>query len=90
MDKFALKCSDFEINIKGYFSKLREDKTLFDVTLVTDDGHHIKAHKIILSTGSNFFSDIFIKSNHVNMLLYLKGINSAELIHVLDFLYNSY
>merc|ERR1719507_268455 len=43
---------------------------------------------MILSAGSNFFSDIFQRSNHTNMLIYLKGISSAELGHVTDFLYN--
>ena len=44
--------------------KLRNDHRLFDVTLATDDGQHIQAHKLILSAGSSFFSDIFLKSNH--------------------------
>merc|ERR1719508_521625 len=65
-----------------------EDKRLFDVTLVTDDGQHIQAHKIILSAGSHFFSDIFMKSNHSNMLVYLKGISSDKLEPVIDFIYN--
>jgi len=60
---------------------------LFDVTLVTDDGQHIQAHKIILSAGSNFFNDIFMKSNHSNMLVYLKGISSDKLEPVIDFIY---
>ena len=67
---------------------LREDQRLFDVTLVIDDGQHIKAHKIILSAGSHFFSDIFLKSNKTNMLIYLKGIHSIQLEHLLDFFYN--
>ena len=29
-----------------------------------------------------------MKTNHNNLLIYLKGINSAELEHVTDFLYN--
>ena len=61
---------------------------MFDVTLVTDDGQHIEAHKTILSAGSLFFSDIFLKSNQTNMLIYLKGINSVQLEHLLDFIYN--
>jgi hypothetical protein len=43
---------------------------------------------IPLSSGSNFFYGIFLKSNHTNMLIYLKEISSAELEHVPDFLYN--
>ena len=69
MDKFCLKWNDFDTNIREYFGKLRDDQRSFDVTLVTDDGQHIKAHKIILSAGSHFFSDIFLKSNQTNMLI---------------------
>ena len=78
----------FEENIRNYFRKLREDQRFFDVTLATDDGQHIQAHKVILSAGSHFFSDIFQKSNHTNMLVYLKGISSEKLEEVLDFIYN--
>ena len=61
---------------------------MFDVTLATDNGQHIQAHKMILSAGSNFFSDIFMKSDHTNMLIYLNGISSVELEQVTAFLYN--
>ena len=83
-----MKWNEFATNIREYFRTLREDQRLFDVTLVTDDGQHIQAHKIILSAGSHFFSDIFLKSNQTNMLIYLKGINSIQLEHLLDFIYN--
>ena len=88
MEKYCLKWNEFEGNIRQSFRKLREEERLFDVTLATDDGQHIQAHKMILSAGSDFFSDIFMKTNHNNLLIYLKGINSAELDHVTDFLYN--
>merc|ERR1712204_87009 len=88
MEKFCLKWNDFEENIRESFKTLREEERLFDVTLATDDGQHIQAHKMILSAGSHFFSDIFMKTNHSNMLIYLKGISSAELVPVTDFLYN--
>merc|ERR1712179_129410 len=78
----------FDTNIRKYFKKIRDDQILFDVTLATDDGKHIQAHKIILSAGSSFFSDIFIKSNQTNMVIYLKGIKSVQLERLLDFMYN--
>ena len=80
--------NEFELNIRDSFRKLREEKRLFDVTLATDDGQHIKAHEMILAAGSNFFGDIFMKSDHTNILICLKGISSVELEHVTDFLYN--
>merc|ERR1719427_217712 len=88
MDKFCLNWNAFEANIREYFKKLREDQILFDVTLVTDDGHHLKAHKLILSAGSHFFRDICERSNNKDMLVYLKGISSDKLEPVIDFIYN--
>jgi len=87
MGKYCLEDNDFAINIRETFRRLKESKTLFDVTLVTDDGQHLQAHKIVLTAGSHFFNDIFMKSNHANMLVYLKGISSKDLKHITDFLY---
>jgi len=87
MDKWCLRWDQFDTNIRDYFRTLSENQRFFDVTLATDDGQQIQAHKIILSAGSNFFSDIFLKSNHSNMLIYLKGISSAQLEPIIDFMY---
>ena len=87
MNKYCLKWNDFDTNLREHFWKLRDDQRLFDVTLATDDGQHLQAHKIILSAGSNFFNDIFQKRDQPIMLIYLKGINSIELGHVMDFMY---
>ena len=87
-EKFCLKWNEFDTKFKDYFRNLRAEEKLFDVTLATGDGQRVQAHKIILSAGSNFFSEIFMESNHPNMLIYLKGINSVELNSVLDFIYN--
>ena len=83
-----MKWHEFDTNIKEYLRILRKDQRLFDVTLVTDDGKHIQAHKIILLTGSSFFSDIFTKCNLSNMVVFLKGIRSEKLEPVIDFIYN--
>ena len=88
MEKFCLKWTEFDINIREYFKKLRNDHQFFDVTLATEDGQYLQAHKLILSAASKFFSNIFMENNHPNMLVYLKGINSEELHHIADFIYN--
>jgi len=88
VDKVCLKWNRYESNIRQYFKKLRDDQRLCDVTIATEDGEYIQAHKIALCAGSNFFSDIFMKNNHSNMLVYLKGISSSMLQPVLDFMYN--
>merc|ERR1712179_297988 len=88
MGKFCVKQLDkSDGNIREYFRKMREDEKLFDVTLATEDGKRIEAHKIILSAESKFFADIFVKSDHPNMLIYLRGIHSHHLQLILDFIY---
>merc|ERR1712142_1133057 len=86
-EKFCLKWNEFEENIRHSFQALRHQKKLFDVTLATDDGHQIEAHRVILSSGSDFFYDIFTKCAQTNMLVYLKGIPKSELEYIIDFLY---
>ena len=85
MEKFCLKWNDFESNIRE--EKLREGQRLFDVTLATEDGQEIKAHKLILSSGSVFFNDIFLRNNHPRMYIFLNGASTSQLEQVIDFLY---
>merc|ERR1719245_1849371 len=87
-DKWCLRWDEFDKNIREYFSSLRKDGRMFDVTLATEDGQQIQAHRIILSAGSNFFSDIFLNSHHSNILVYLKGIRIAQLETLVDFIYS--
>ena len=82
-DKFCLKWNEYDTNIRESFKKLRQDQRFFDVTLATEDGQQIQANKLILSAGSQFFNDIFVISEHTNVLVYLKGIRSEQLEHVL-------
>merc|ERR1719322_456080 len=87
-DKWCLRLDEFDKNIREYFSSLRKDGRMFDVTLATEDGQQIQAHRIILSAGSKFFSDIFLNSHHSNILVYLKGIRIAQLESLIDFIYS--
>ena len=61
---------------------------LQDVTLVTDDDHHVSAHKLVLSACSDYFRNIFKKSKHANPLLCLDGITLNDIANVLNYVYN--
>ena len=87
-DRFFLKWNEYDANMKEQLKILREDQQLFDVTLATDDGHQMQAHKVVLAAGSVFFNDIFRKNNHSNMLIYMRGISGINLEYITDFLYN--
>ena len=88
MEKFCLRWTDFETNIRESFRELRDNQNYFDVTLVCDDGYQIEAHKVILAAGSNFFSEIFRKTKHPSPFIYLKGIKRLDLEYIVNFLYN--
>ena len=87
MEKVFLKWNEFETNVRESFRELRVEQRHFDVTLATDDGQQIEAHKIILSAGSQFFSDILRQTKHPSPFIYLKGIKTVELEYVVNFLY---
>ena len=87
MEKLNLKWNDFQTTVSQSFSSLRREEELFDVTLVSDDEIQVLAHKLVLSASSSFFKSIFKKITHPQPLLYLKGVDSTNIEHVLDYVY---
>ena len=87
-DKFSLKWNDFQENMTTAFLTLRDDNRFTDVTLVSEDGETIEAHKVILSASSPFFMNILKQSKHSNSLIYLKGFKAKEVHTLMDFMYN--
>jgi len=85
-EKFCLKWNEFENSISGAFKELRNEKEFFDVTLACDDDQ-LQAHKVILSACSPFFRNILRRNKHDHPLLYLKGVKYADLVSVLNFMY---
>ena len=63
IETFCLKWNEFETNIRESFRELRDERSYFDVTLATNDGQLIKAHRMILSVGSKFFHEISKKAD---------------------------
>ena len=86
-EKFCVKWNDFQENISSSFRLLRRDGDFADVTLACEDGKTIEAHKIILSSSSNFFQKILRKKQHPHPLIFMRGLRSEELESLLDFCY---
>ena len=62
-------------------------KELTDVTLVSEDKKHFKAHKIVLSASSTIFKNIIDENYNSNPVIYLRGIQSYEVESILQFIY---
>ena len=83
----ALKWADFAANAEKSFEQARRAQEFFDVTLVCEDSE-LEAHRLVISSGSEFFQNILRRTRHPHPLIYLKGIWRTELEAVVDFLYN--
>ena len=87
-EKFCLKWNDFQTNISTAFSCLRGDEDFNDVTLASDDGQQIEAHKVILASSSPFFQNLLKRNKHAHPLIYMRGIKSDDLVAIVDFIYH--
>ena len=87
-EKFCLKWNDFQTNVSNTFRKLRTSDHFYDVTLVSDDQQQVSAHKVVLSSSSEYFKNILTSNKHTHPMLCLNGVNAADLKNILDFLYN--
>lgn len=84
-----LKSKDYSLAFTSYIESLHQDQAFdfCDVTLVSDDDITIQAHKILLSSHSNFLKSILKKHAHTHPLIYLHGIKSSYLGFILDYIY---
>ena len=82
------------LNDKDFFNDFRESlKTLWvtgdysDITLVSDDLIPFKTHKLVICSQSIVLNKIVKFLPDSNSVLFLKGINSKDLDHLLEYLY---
>jgi len=82
-----LAWNSFTSNAPDTFRRAWSDGAFTDVTLASEDGHHLPAHRIVLSSCSTFFREVFLRSPSPGLVLYLRGTRRAELELVLRFVY---
>ena len=87
-EKFCLRWNDFHSNVSKSFSRLRNEESFYDLTLVSDDQKLVPAHKLILSSCSEYFRNILQQYKHPITLLCLEGITFSDLNKVMDYIYH--
>jgi len=85
--KYSFSLTDFETRRSKVFKHLRDENNLTDVTLVCGGDISIQAHKLVLSSISPVFQNMFQKNPHPHPLIFLKGVDIKDLEAVLDFIY---
>ena len=85
---YNLTWNEFEKCTGMTFKDLLEDKDFSNVTLVSEDGEKISAHKMVLSSCSPILRKMLIGTpQHQPVLLYLTGIQFSEISSLLKFMY---
>ena len=87
-DIISLTWTDFGVNLSTALSLHRNESEFYDVTLVSDDQKLLSAHKVVLSSSSEYFKNILKQNKHPNPLLCLEGINFNEMNSILDYVYH--
>ena len=82
-----LEWKGFTLTTGRAFQSLFEDEDLTDVTLTCEENASIEAHKVILSSCSEFFAKILGQNSHPHPLVYLQGVCFKDLELLKQFMY---
>ena len=88
MEKLCLKWNDFQNNISASYKDLHASSDFSDVTLVSQEGQQVEAHRIILSACSPFFMNVLKRNKHSHPLIYMRGLKAGHMLAIVDFIYH--
>ena len=77
----------FGDHLKDMMKDMLVSEDLSDVTIITEDQKRFKAHKNILSSASPVLKELMKGHHEANQLLFMKGVFSAEIKSIMDFIY---
>ena len=90
MDPIILTYKNHVSSLSQVLKSVLLNGRLADVILLTSDNNKIPAHKLILSSFSPLFQEIFLESSYDVPIIYLRGISKSTLKLVLEFIYQGY
>ena len=91
VEKLCLQWNEFQANVSSLYRDVRKNSDFSDVTLACEDGHRIDAHRIILSSSSEFFRDLLHSSTSsltTHPLVFMRALPYNTLASVIDFIYH--
>ena len=83
----SFKCAGFAGDICENIDENFLFSNFTDVTLVSDDGKYFRAHKIVLSTGSQLLREILHLQFPHEPIIYFHSIKKENLKALLDYMY---
>ena len=85
-EKISLSWHTYNDHLREMLHNMMSSNELTDVTIVSEDKKQFKAHKVILSASSSVFQSIISDSSVSSPIIYLRGIDSAEIESILQFI----
>ncbi|XP_046464594.1 broad-complex core protein isoforms 1/2/3/4/5-like isoform X1 [Daphnia pulex] len=85
--EFCLRWNNHQSNLISAFHDLRIVEDFVDVTLACE-GQSLQAHKVVLSACSSFFRDLLKTTPCKHPVIVLKDILFADLLALVEFVYN--
>ncbi|XP_018011855.1 zinc finger protein 865 isoform X2 [Hyalella azteca] len=86
-DQYCLKWNYHWANLVGVFNSLLETETFVDVT-ISCEGRRVKAHRLVLSACSPYFTQLLVDNPDRHPVIILKGIKYDHLKAIIHFIYN--
>jgi len=74
-------------SISNALKQMRTEGKLLDVTLVAEEGKHIRAHKVVLASASAYFATQFNGNWSNNDIIRLEGLSHSTMAMIVDFAY---
>ena len=85
---FAREQNEFQNFSNDLLTEMFEDLNFRDVTLASDDGKLIRAHKVVLSASSSILKLILSQQKEINNpVIFCRGVKHNELSSMLEFIY---
>ena len=84
-EKYNLRWHTYTDHLQKMLKEMKEEFT--DVTLICEDKQRIRAHRNILAGCSPVFKSIFQIEDVQNPIIFLRGINHADMESILQFIY---
>ena len=86
-ENFSLTWHTYSDHLRDMMKELMMKDDFADVTLVSENRKHMKAHKNILSACSPVLKDIVKLEQSAKPIIYMKGIKFSELEAIMQFMY---
>ena len=86
---FCLRWNNHQSTIVSILEQQLRSETLVDVTLAVDDGHILRAHKMVLCACSPYFAELLSRSPDKHPIVILRDVTFRDMQAILDFMYRS-